>query len=491
MHKFCPYCGQQITAGAIKCRYCGRILKASSSKKKIDSVSGEDVNKLQKPYLTRVLELAKNIILVKFPTRSKQKMVFLLVVASIFTSIMFYINGPTEYKVAQLSAAHNNKALMQMVDARANSFFFTNVTRAATKAIIFLGNKEYINSLAGYLLSANVKVQQKDAIISAFTASKVLVPDFFEIYDNNRCLQQLLQNNGLAVNPNIFKDKIVAEGNAILKACRNAPGDYDAQIDALQIYNVEGLAADNMLQNLKGIADIYAIQRYLIADDNEAILQYLNVLQNQPDVPILAKNSHFFKALEVRVRQRKTASDRINEFSQEIDNMQVEDNVQKEEAKVYMAQEQINKTKYIEYFGIKNFKNDALYVSIKNGGWAVIDNSPSDTQNFKWYSANVIKTGEIGLKNYYKQWFVPVYQIVDISAAKAVVSKHQSEINKLYNGKAVIEAKIVEVLKTKKQADTASEKLFNNMGAILNPLTAENIFDFSQNSSHVPLFVQT
>lgn len=491
MHKFCPYCGQQITAGAIKCRYCGRMLKASSSKKEIDSMCGEDGNKLPKSYLTRLLELAKNSILNKVSTRLPKNMIFLLVVASIFTGIMFYTNGPTEYKVAQLSAAHNNKALLQMVDARANSFFFTNVTRAATKAIIFLGNKEYINSLAGYLLSKNVKVQQKDAIISAFTASKVLVPDFFEIYDNNRNLQQLLQNNGLAVNPNIFKDKIMAEGNVILNACRKAPGDYDAQIDALQIYNVEGLAADNMLQNLKGIADIYAIQQYLTADDNEAILQYLEVLQNQPDVPILAKNSHFFKALEVRVRQRKTASDRINELNQELDNMQVEDNVQKEEAKVYMAQEQINKTKYIEYFGIKNFKNDALYVSIKNGGWAVIDNPPSNMQNFKWYSANVIKTGEIGLKNYYKQWFVPVYQIVDISAAKAVVSKHQKEINKLYRAKVAIEGKIAIVLKDKKKADADSEMLFNNMGATLNSLTAEDVFDFSQNGSHVPLFVQT
>ncbi|MDD4320300.1 MAG: zinc ribbon domain-containing protein [Acidaminococcaceae bacterium] len=491
MHKFCPYCGKQITASAIKCNYCGRMLKAGSSKKEADSESGGEVNKAKNSYSTRLLELAKNTILAKSPNRSKQSLVFLLVVASIFAGIMFYTNGPTEYKVAQFSAAHNNKALMQMIDARANSFFFTNVTRVATKAIISLGNKEYINSLAGYLLAKNVKVQQKEAIISAFTASKVLVPNFFEIYDNNRRLQELLQNNGLTVNPNIFKDKILVEGNGILNVCRNAPGDYDTQIDALQIYNVGGLAADNMLQNLKGIADIYAIQRYLIADDNGAILQYLNVLQNQPDVPILAQNSHFFKALEVRVRQRKTASDRIKELSQEIANMHVEDNVQKEEAKIYAAQAQINKTKHIEYFGIKDFKDDALYVSIKNGGWAEIVNPPSETQNFKWYSANVIKTGEIGLTNYYKQWIVPVYQIVDISSAKAAVDKHQSEINKLYNSKAVIEAKIVEVLKTKKQADVASEKLFNNMGAVLNPLTAENVFDFSKNSSHVPLFVQT
>ena len=33
MRKFCPYCGKQITAGAIKCHYCGRTLKDSVSQK--------------------------------------------------------------------------------------------------------------------------------------------------------------------------------------------------------------------------------------------------------------------------------------------------------------------------------------------------------------------------------------------------------------------------------------------------------------------------
>ena len=152
-----------------------------------------------------------------------------------------------------------------MVDARSKSSFFTNVTKAAAKALISLKNKQYINDLSGYLLDENVNVRQKEAIITAFTDSKMLVPNIFTIYDKNVQLQEVLQKNGLSINPKIFENKMFAEVNNYLKFFRSNPGDYDNQIDALQRYNVDGFADDNMFTNLKGIADIYAIQKYLHA----------------------------------------------------------------------------------------------------------------------------------------------------------------------------------------------------------------------------------
>ena len=252
----------------------------------------------------------------------------------------------------------------------------------------------------------------------------------------------------------------------------------------MQSYNVDGFAEDNMFANLKGIADIYAIQRYLQEGDNAAVLQYLQYLQNQPDVPILAKNVHFFKALAVRVKQEKMASDSIDELNKDIDNMHILDKLQNEQKEMNAAQDEINKTKYIEYFGIKYLNNNTLYVSVSGGGWAEIINPPSEVQSFKKYDAYVINMGEVELTSYFKEWIVPVYKIVDISSAEAIVRQHQYEINKIYSAKLDLEDKIASLLEGKKQAGVEAGKLFNNMGAILNSLTAEEVFDFSKNSGH-------
>jgi len=225
-------------------------------------------------------------------------------------------------------------------------------------------------------------------------------------------------------------------------------------------------------------------------DDNNAILQYIEYLDNQPDVPILAKNTHFFKALAVRIRQKKVASDNIAALNKEIADMHIEDKILNEQKQIYAAQERINATKYIEYFGIKYSSDNALYVSLSGGGWAKIINPPSEVQSFKKYNAYVIKTGEIGVNAYYKEWLVPVYKIVDIDTAEASVKEHQSVINKIYSAKTSLEDKIAIALQEENQANADAGKLFDNMGKILDPLTAENVFDFSRNSGHVPLFAQ-
>lgn len=490
MRRFCPYCGQQITAGAIKCHYCGRILKDMVNHKKDGNDSKVEKTEQIESSSISLFELLKSDIREKFKNKRYRNIAILAVIASMLVAIAFYTNGPTEYRVAKLSAAHDDVALIQMVDARSKSSFFTNVTKAAAKALISLKNKQYINDLSGYLLDENVNVRQKEAIITAFTDSKMLVPNFFTIYDKNVQLQEVLQKNGLSINPKIFEKKMFAEVNNYLKFFRSNPGDYDNQIDALQRYNVDGFADDNMFTNLKGIADIYAIQKYLHEDDNNAILQYIEYLDNQPDVPILAKNTHFFKALAVRIRQKKVASDNIAALNKEIADMHIEDKILNEQKQIYAAQERINATKYIEYFGIKYSSDNALYVSLSGGGWAKIINPPSEVQSFKKYNAYVIKTGEIGVNAYYKEWLVPVYKIVDIDTAEASVKEHQSVINKIYSAKTSLEDKIAIALQEENQANADAGKLFDNMGKILDPLTAENVFDFSRNSGHVPLFAQ-
>jgi len=490
MSRFCPYCGKQITAGAIKCHYCGRILKDIVSQKKEGNESkGEKTEQIESCSIS-LFDLVKSDIRDKFKHKKHRNIAILAVIASMLVAITFYTNGPTEYRVAKLSADHNDMALIQMVEARSKSSFFVNVTKAAAKAVISLKNNQYINDLSVYLLDKNVNVQQKEAIIAAFTDSKMLVPNFFAIYDKNVPLQEVLQKNGLSINPELFKNKMFAEVNNFLKVFRSNPGNYDNQIDALQTYNVDGFADDNMFANLKGIADIYAIQKYLREDDNDAILQYIEYLDNQPDVPILAKNTHFFKALAVRIRQKKVASDSIVALNKAIADMHIEDKVLNEQKQIYAAQEQINATKYIEYFGIKYSSDNALYVSLSGGGWAKIINPPSEVQSFKKYNAYVIKTGEIGVNAYYKEWLVPVYKIVDIDTAEASVKEHQSAINKVYSAKNSVEDKIAIALQEKNQANADARKLFDNMGRILDPLTAKDVFDLSKNSGHVPLFEQ-
>ena len=79
---------------------------------------------------------------------------------------------------------------------------------------------------------------------------------------------------------------------------------------------------------------------------------------------------------------------------------------------------------------------------------------------------------------------------MDIDTAEASVKEHQSAINKVYSAKNSVEDKIAIALQEKNQANADARKLFDNMGRILDPLTAKDVFDLSKNSGHVPLFEQ-
>lgn len=489
MRKFCPYCGNKTGKEDSKCRYCGRSLQADADKQEKNSGSNEDrkspVARL-KSLLYRVQDTFKG----KMKNKHHRTIIAIAVGTVILAAGTFYTQGPTEYRVRMLSQEHNGAALLEMVAARTHSSFFSNVTTAAAREIISLKNQKDIDGLSEYVLDKTANIQQKKAIVIAFTDSKILVPNFFAIYDGEVQLREILQENGMAVDTDIFKKKMFSDIDNLLNICRSEPGNYDKKIEALKAYNINGFAEDKMFSNLKGIVDIYAIQRHLLENDNNEILQYLKYLQNQPDVPVLAQNSHFFKAIEVRVKQRKVASDSITELNKKIADMHVEENVQKKQAEADAAKRKINQTKHIEYFGIKYSSEGTLYASISGEGWGEILNPPSGVQSFKRYRAYVIKVGEIGNSNYYKPWMVSMYKIVDVTPELHIVEQNELAIKDIISAKKALEDKIETILPEKQEAEAQAQKLFNNVGGVLNQITGEKIFEFSKNNGHVPLFEQ-
>ena len=150
-----------------------------------------------------------------------------------------------------LSQEHNGAALLEMVAARTHSSFFSNVTTAAAREIISLKNQKDIDGLSEYVLDKTANIQQKKAIVIAFTDSKILVPNFFAIYDGEVQLREILQENGMAVDTDIFKKKMFSDIDNLLNICRSEPGNYDKKIEALKAYNINGFAEDKMFSNLK------------------------------------------------------------------------------------------------------------------------------------------------------------------------------------------------------------------------------------------------
>ena len=489
MRKFCPYCGKKTGKEDSKCGYCGRSLEVNLDKQGKNSINSEVSNpsdSLLKRLFFRLQAKWKD----KMKNKQHRTIIAVVVGVVILAAGAFYTQGPTEYRVRTLSQEHNSRALMEMVADRTHSNFFSNVTTAATREIILLKNQKDIDGLAEYILDKTANVQQKKAIITAFTDSKILVPNFFLIYDNEVQLREILQENGMAVDTDIFKKKMFGDIDNLLNVCRSTPGNYDKKIEVLKTYNVNGFAEDKMFSNLKGIVDIYAIQKYLLENDNEEILQYLKYLQNQPDVPVLAQNSHFFKAIEVRVKQRKVASDSIMELNKKITDMHVDENVQKKQAEADVAQRKIKQTKHIEYMGIKYSSEGTLYASISGEGWGEILNPPREIQSFKRYRAYVIKVEETGNNNYYKPWMVSMYKVVDVTPELRIVEQSERAIKEIFSARKALEDKIAMILPEKQEAEAQAQKLFNNVGSVLNQITGEKIFEFSKNNGHVPLFEQ-
>lgn len=421
--------------------------------------------------------------------KNKQKVFGGLAALMLFCIAVFLYVGPTEYHVARLTASNDIGGLMQMIDERAYSASFQDITREATRSIIAIGNKNEINMLAEELKNTNWNPSQQKAIIAAFTEKKMLAPDFFDVFVHNKNIRTNLKENGLAFDSNIFKNKIMGDMNEILVSCRKEPRSYKQRIDMLHELNADSSVPDEAFKNLLAVTDIYSIQKYVGENDSAGLLQLLETFKNKPDIPLLAQNTKIFSEIENEINKEKSANSEIKELNQKLNDLHTTQNIDREKLAMGPAQQRLNNTRRIWYWPIKFFDDGALYISlIGNGREAVITNSESSFKNNTRYYCDVVEDGDYSIINNYtgRTYNVMSYSIVDTWQDRQTVQKHQNKINEYLAEQSEVKDKINQVETIKNNAHDSAGKLMNDVLEQLNNVTPASIVNFSKDKKSIP-----
>ncbi len=231
----CPKCHEVNPIDFDFCCKCGSKLTVESnaiivrpSTEPISSVNITETQDIESiPYVETVKPKKS------FHITNEQKKIIggLVAFAIIIGCGYFYFAGPSQHHVESLKNDANITGLIDIINNRSESEMFDDVTESAVKAIIDLSSGNYsdgVKRVGNYLLAGKTNIKQKRAIVKAFTDNKMVVPHFYDVYKNgrNKDIRHELQENGLSVDSEIFKKKLIATFNEIIESSRSSFKDY-------------------------------------------------------------------------------------------------------------------------------------------------------------------------------------------------------------------------------------------------------------------------
>lgn len=400
----------------------------------------------------------------------------------------FYAYGPTLHHVQTMAAAKDSSGLVKLVAGRSHSRFFSGVTQQAVREIIKINKIEDVKSLSQYVMDEGANVDQKKAIITAFTDENVVVPYFYKVFDKAGTLRNLVIENGTKQNPDIFKDKMYGDMDGILDQCRNEFGDYDEKIEHLKIYNVGEFVPAAAFDNLKGITKLYTIQQAVKTNNNDNILKALDQFKTMTDANLIAKNTQFFNQIAAKIQDKKSATANIQSYNSELAGLNTEQKVASEQSAMQDAKNKINAMNHINYYG-KNYMDDGrLAIIIPGGGYAVISNPRGTFNHFVYYSDYVGRMGTTTIYDNYGSYNVPLYEIKDVTPLLSVINEHQRNIDAFYAQEQGVKDKINVAIAGRDAANQQAGDLMNGMLVKLNNIKTQDLIAFSSGKVEPPAF---
>jgi hypothetical protein len=502
---YCQFCGAPMEVDATFCSQCGRRpdgsrltdRPAASQQQYVPPVAphfpppqpkisiGEKLGKGWTHFKTR---LGDNWTALKADKKKLHTVLGVAVAIIIAAGAGFYTMGPTEHYVQTLAAAKDSAGLVKLVAGRAHSSFFADVTNKAVKEIIKINKKEDINSLSQYVIDKNANVDQKKAIITAFTEKDMVVPYFYKVFESAGPARNLVIENGTKQNPDIFKDKMYADMDGILDQCRNDFGDYDAKIEHLKIYNVGDFVPAAAFDNLKSITKLYTIQQAVKTDNNDTILQALDLFKTMKDSNLVAKNAQFFNQVATKIQDKKTAIANVQSYNTELAGLNTEQKVAGEQRAMQGAKDQMDSLEHINYFCHNYMNNGKMAVIIPGEGWAVISNPPEQVNRNAYYSDYVKRLGNTTIYDNYRTYNVSEYELRDVTPLLNTINAHQRNIDAFYAQEQEIKNKINAAIANREAAGQEAGELMNGMLIKLNNIKSQDLIAFSSGKAEPPTF---
>jgi len=488
---FCQFCGAPLEKDATFCSQCGKSCVTPEPKLQqehpAEAVSGQPAGKGQETE-TIWLKLSKNWAALRSDKKKFRTLLGGVLVLLLAGGGVFYAYGPTEHHVAVLAQQQDSAGLVRIVAGRAHSSLFSQVTHKAVMSIIDLGNKEAINSLSKFIVDKDAELEQKKAIITAFTEKDKVVPYFYQTYAQAGQVSNLLIENGTKQNPAIFQDKVYGDMSNILEQCKQNFTDYDQQIEDLKIFNVGDFTPETAFINLKSITKLYAIQQALKTNDSDTVLKFLDQFKSLQDAPLIAKNADFFTGVTNRLQTKQMANSNIKAYNSELANLDTAQKVAVEESAVQKARDVINGMDRIKYFGENYMGDGRLAIFVPGSGFAVITNPRENFRHGTFYSDYVERKGTTTVYDNYGSYNVPMYEIKNVTPYLDTIRQHQKAIRELYAAEQEVKEKIAVAAANRDNAETEAGEMLNGMLEQLNGLQLQDILDFSSGKAEPPIF---
>ena len=427
----------------------------------------------------------------KFSISNEQKKLIggLCAAAIIAGGGYFYFAGPSLHHVESLRQDSNIEGLVEVVNNRAESGMFEGTTESAVKAIIDLSNQTYsdgVKRVGGFLLGEKVNINQKKAIVKAFTDKKMVIPHFYEVYenDNNKEIRPLLQDNGLNVDSDIFKKKLVDTFNSIIESSRSNFSDYVLDVDKAKVWNVNNLAEDGAFDNLLAVTRLFAIQQYVKNGDDNQILKYLEEFQGYAGANIISKNRNYFANITNCIKSKKAAFDELFEARSTYAAFDYDKQYDELDRREKNARSQLNQYDYLAYVPIQFLPGSRLLVQTFNGR-AVITNPEMNYRRNTRYEDYVER---LNGSYYHNGFYLPTYEVINVDSII-------SDINNITEDKITLNKKLdslkanIDTAKAKTESETAkANNLMNAMLLKLNNVKGTDVINFSKDDNIVPIF---
>jgi curved DNA-binding protein CbpA len=351
-------------------------------------------------------------------------------VAAIFAVIVlfFAFSGPSERQVEKLYSEGNSRGLYEIISQVSRKDQYTDITYRAAIDIIKLNDDTSINYLSNLLIRDEVNIKQKESIIKAFNDSHKLIPSFYYVFDKickKQELRELMITNGTTINPNIFKEKVVADIDTILKDARsNAVVNYVEAIAKAMQFNVK-VTKPVVYDDLKFLTDIYGIQSYVKNKDYDGIYRILDGYTMHKDSNLQQESANTRKHILELFNDEKEAEKKKAKLNDDYNKLNTESQVSMEKMEMGPALKEANATIRIDYECIKYFDDGSLLISLESGRLAIISN-PMDSFDSGWYYSYVVQDGTTGITRNDDgvHLTIPEYRMVDVEGNNRIIYQH-------------------------------------------------------------------
>ncbi len=381
--------------------------------------------------------------------------------------------GPSDFHVDRLAKAGNGQEMLQMVKDYSRSNGNENVSKRATWYFASQPECQEYYEVCNLLSDNIVSYKHKAAIIQAATERTALIANFYNVFEANENIRELLAENAKAHDKNFFKTKLLNDANEVLATAKNRKTILPDKLRNLTIYNIDHVTTDEALSNFNLVVKTYQLSWGLENNDIGNLKSVFNEISIFKQSKYFKNHENAFKQIEERILKVDELNQSKDSLAKQLAAKEEDLTVKTARSQVKWAQSQLNELDYINYYPL-NYLDDTSVLAERGyvgGPWIVVQNVRNDLilYDYVYYSDYVSRHGttRVTANDTGITYDVPLFETEDENEYYAVISKNQAIINRFENEVAKLKNDIA-------QKAYQQKVLINVIKGVLQPILVEN-----------------